>query len=107
MLIYLLVKYAILEPCNFLTGLPLVFVDSSQVTECLVTNKQLPTILKNTPYTLQGPRFCSEKMIRIYRVSQVVVHLVWVDIYIGHSTTGPNLLGQLGVWQNWLWSWAQ
>ena len=42
---------------------------------------------------------------RPYRVGQVVavVHLCWVDINFGHSTTFLILLGQLEVWQNGLW----
>ena len=37
-----------------------------------------------------------------YRVGQVVVHLGWVDINFGRSTTCLILLGQLEVWQNGL-----
>ena len=42
--------------------------------------------------------------VKYYRVGQVVVHLGWVDIYFGCSTTCLILLGQLEVWQNELWS---
>ena len=53
--------------------------------------------------------FCSreEKCHNSYRVRQGVVDLCWVDICVGHSTTSPILLGQLEVWQKWLWSWAE
>ena len=37
----------------------------------------------------------------------VVVHLRWVDSEFGRSTACPVLLGQLGVCQNWLGSWAR
>ena len=41
------------------------------------------------------------------KVWQVVADLSWVDLYFGHSTTCPILLGQVEVWQNGLWSWAE
>ena len=31
---------------------------------------------------------------------------VWIDFEFGHSTTCSALLGQFGVWQYWLGSWA-
>ena len=32
--------------------------------------------------------------------------LIFVDLDLGHSTTCPVVLGQMGVWLNWLCSWA-
>ena len=42
-----------------------------------------------------------------YRVTLVVAHLGWVDFDFSHSTVCPILLGQMGIWQNWLYSWAK
>ena len=39
---------------------------------------------------------------RQYRVTLVVAHLGSVDYDFGHSTACPVLIGQMGIWQNWL-----
>ena len=30
-----------------------------------------------------------------------------LDYEFGHSTVSPVLLGQMGIWQNWLYSWSR
>ena len=42
-----------------------------------------------------------------YRVTLVVAHLGWVNYDFGHSTVCLVLLGQMGIWHNWLYSWAR
>ena len=52
-----------------------------------------------SPCTLimKGPVEIGQKW---YRVTLVVAFLGWVDYDVGHSTTCPVLLGQMGVWLN-------
>ena len=61
------------------------------------------------PWLMNGEIFSEEAkggFISSYRVRQVVVHLGWIDINFGHSTTCLILLGQLDGGQNGLWNWA-
>ena len=38
---------------------------------------------------------------------QVSSDLGWVDIDLSHSTVSLVLLGQMGIWLNWLGSWTK
>ena len=41
---------------------------------------------------------------QFYRVSQLLLHLGWFDFDFGCFNACLILLGQMGIWQNWLGS---
>ena len=43
----------------------------------------------------------------LYREVHLIAVLGWVDLYLGCSTVCPIRLGLMGIWQNWLCSWAR
>ena len=53
----------------------------------------------------QVPR--TKRYLVYYRVWLVVRHQGWVDIDLSHSTVCLVLLGQKGVWLNWMDRWAK